>query len=136
MNERMKYITYLRVFAMISVVLGHTATYNSSWGIPLYKIIFAYHIPLFVFISGFCFKISATKKSPRIIKPLVVKFKNLVLPAFIVSLLVVLPTELFATRETPLSCIGERILLILQGRVSHLWFLLMLFWIFVFFCTD
>ena len=132
--NKYNYISYLRVFAMLSVVLGHVATYGSSMMLEAYKFIYSYHMPLFVFISGFLFWNSYDiNKSAKNL--LLKKFKRLVIPAFAIAMIIVLPTELFITKITPMTLdgIGARIISILSGDVAHLWFLLMLFWVMLIF---
>lgn len=47
-------IDFLRIFATISVVVGHLAADS----VALFKFIYSYHIPLFTFISGTCISIA------------------------------------------------------------------------------
>lgn len=132
--KKYNYISYLRVFAMLSVVLGHVASYGSTMMIEVYKFIYSYHMPLFVFISGFLFWNSYDVN--KSIKDLLLKkFKRLVIPAFTIAVIIVLPTELFITKITPVTVEGicSRIISILSGNVAHLWFLLMLFWVMLIF---
>lgn len=133
--KRYNYISYIRVFAMLSVILGHTAMYGSNIMVQIYKIIYIYHIPLFVFISGWLFWDSKTRKDTKCYNIIINRFLRLVVPAFVVALMVVLPTEIFITKITPGNAleIVRRIGGIFRGEVAHLWFLLMLFWVTLFF---
>lgn len=48
-----KNIAFLQVFGILLVVLGHS---TNNGGIPfLSKWIYSFHMPLFIFISGFLF---------------------------------------------------------------------------------
>ena len=47
-------IALLRIFATISVVVGHLAA-DSVGMVALFKFIYSYHIPLFAFISGYLY---------------------------------------------------------------------------------
>lgn len=62
-TKRLQWIDTLKGFAIILVVLGHTLDgslmYNTSnWMINLHTIIYAFHMPLFFFLSGCTFALS------------------------------------------------------------------------------
>ena len=54
---RLEFIDALRGFAIVLVVLGHALQYTleSSDANPLYRLIYSFHMPLFMFISGFVY---------------------------------------------------------------------------------
>ncbi|ROT03695.1 hypothetical protein ED388_12660 [Muribaculaceae bacterium Isolate-007 (NCI)] len=55
----MGYIDCLKGFAIFLVVLGHVVqNYNlmDSW---IFRIIYSFHMPLFMFMSGYCFDLFA-----------------------------------------------------------------------------
>lgn len=58
MKERIAYIDYIKAIAIFLVVMGHTisllwGTENGSDEI-IYRIIYSFHMPLFMFVSGLC----------------------------------------------------------------------------------
>ena len=56
-NKRIIEIDYLKSFAMLLVVWGHfLECFSSSFSHILYQTIYMFHIPLFVFISGYLSK--------------------------------------------------------------------------------
>ena len=73
--KRESYVDTVKVFAILSVVLGHIAS-------PFGKFIFSWHMPLFFFLSGFFIKIE-TKSSIFVQK----NFKRLIIPYFIFGFL-------------------------------------------------
>ena len=73
MNKRVYWIDWLKVFTMILVVYAHIC--NSL----LVTIIFSFHMPLFLFISGFLHKQRSFKDELR------VTFKSLIIPYFILT---------------------------------------------------
>jgi len=112
------------------VVLGHTLMYDSPVMLGVYKIIYSFHIPLFVFVSGYLFIDSQTRIQKEFVSIFINRFKRLIIPCFIVALLWIIPSHIFITRDlgSSFSEIWVKIIDILSGNVEHLWFLLMLFW--------
>ena len=101
-QNRQVYIEYLQAFAIISVFLGHALRiyYSGGWYFHradvnivcdiLDKIIYSFHMPLFVFLSGYLFFINKEKVSSAFdyIKK---RTKRLLLPFFVAGFLYVLP---------------------------------------------
>lgn len=122
-------ITYMRVIAMALVVLYHSYCYYGIWNfegldILCYKafadVINYIHMPMFVFASGHIFQNLASKGRYDSTKLFVTnKIKRLLIPYFIWGLVIVL---IMPARYD--------ISMFLTG-ISHLWFLLMLFGIFM-----
>ena len=57
--KRVEYLDMLKAFAIFSVVLGHALQYLAwpdFWGRKAWMFIYAYHMPLFMFICGLFFK--------------------------------------------------------------------------------
>lgn len=55
MNKKLNQISFLSVFAMILVVIGHsdiTLDFRELW---IFKWIYTFHMPLFFLISGFLY---------------------------------------------------------------------------------
>lgn len=128
-------ISIIRVLSMIAIVLGHCLCYNiGTWsyrfGQPvvygeltraLIGVVFMLALNAFVFISGLLYyRISLTHKYDDTKKFIKNKILRLLLPYLFWGLLLCL---IFYGKETLSS--------ILYG-ISHLWFLLMLFDVFIF----
>ena len=79
-THRIKYIDYLKCFAIFSVVLGHTLKNMSHYSVISYSVenvIYSFHMPLFALLSGMFFKASMDFKS--FVKK---KFNQLLIPYF------------------------------------------------------
>lgn len=53
MNARVAYIDRLKGIAIFLVVLGHVIGYNDCRDSFLWQFIYSFHMPLFMFISGY-----------------------------------------------------------------------------------
>lgn len=144
-------IANLRVFAILTVVLGHsiilysnswdlyTTIYNSSFLNNLKKIVNFYEMPLFFSLAGYLFYYTCLKKR-KITNFVKDKFSRLIIPFAFVSLLWVIPLKMIL--EVP----GFTILnyfelafknVLLLSSTGHLWFLITLFLIFlIYFIID
>ena len=60
--KRIAWIDEIRAFAMFCIVLGHTLR-----GASIYPVIYAFHVPLCIIVTGYCFSDSGTVKE-KIIK--------------------------------------------------------------------
>lgn len=62
MKERVRWLDTARGFALFLVVVGHSVSppirNNASWGEFLYNLIYAFHMPFFVFLSGYGFSLA------------------------------------------------------------------------------
>lgn len=79
--ERIKFLDALKLFAIFLVLWGHCIQHllsDDHWDEPLYRIIYAFHMPLFMTISGF-FGAGLSKDS--FIHVFCKKFRQLLLPA-------------------------------------------------------
>lgn len=132
-KENLHYISLLRVFSMLLIVLFHSLCfYIGAWWylctdvVPVWKVI-AYPVvkiglTTFVFISGFLYGYLYFKKGKyRKVRPFIInKAKRLLIPYFFWGILIIL-----------LMPIAHVSWLNLFTGISHLWFLLMLFELFV-----
>ena len=142
-------ITRLRCLAIVTVVLGHSIIlYDPQWG--LYqtshtvdllmwtkRIINAFQMPLFLFLSGYCFLYSVRKHNYKnisnITKGIFGKAKRLLVPFFAVAILWMIPIRQMC-RYSAWSGLqyGQIIKRVFLGIDSgHLWFLPTLFLIFI-----
>ena len=73
MKERIHKFDNLRFLLMFLVVLGHLLEIQpSSMGLQLYRIIYSFHMPLFVFLSGYFAKYDRNKILINLIYPYVI----------------------------------------------------------------
>lgn len=89
--HRLKIITTLQSFGIFLVVLGHSFTLRNTSGIqPIvaewtYYFIYSFHMPLFIFISGFLFIYTNAGRQIAYGRFLLKKVKRLLLPYVIIS---------------------------------------------------
>ena len=61
---RIAYIDLLKLFAIATVLLGHSVEQLSAdkfWDHPIWSFVYSFHMPLFMFLSGFFFRSSLKK---------------------------------------------------------------------------
>ena len=81
-KERNLLIDYLKGFAILLVILGHSIQYNAPDFFDhniLFRIIYSFHMPLFMFVSGFL-AFSTFKATGN---SLMKRFRSLVIPFFV-----------------------------------------------------
>jgi fucose 4-O-acetylase-like acetyltransferase len=87
-NERVKYIDFIKGIAIILVVMGHVELYILSRHDIFITIISAIHVPTFIFLSGYLsYKNKAAIQTQDIFLALWNKFKRLLIPFFLISIL-------------------------------------------------
>lgn len=121
-------ISFLQTFGIILVVLGHTERSGTSFFIR--DLIYSFHMPLFVFISGYLLKFTTKEKigDIKLGNFIIKKLKRLIVPYFVISSLAYVPKYLlvkFALRPLELS-IKDYILNMLypwDNPIIFFWFL-------------
>lgn len=98
MRERLEYIDSIKGFAILLVVMGHVipwcfksfedALTASPTPILVWKIIYSFHMPLFMFVSGFLFGQSHFDSSKEYVLKMWKKTKMLLIPYIACSILV------------------------------------------------
>lgn len=101
-----KKISFLQTFGIILVVLGHTERTGTSFFIR--DLIYSFHMPLFVFISGYLLKFTTSEEIGDIKLNIFIikKIKRLIVPYILISSLAYIPKYLlgkFAVRPLELS---------------------------------
>lgn len=126
-------IDIAKALCIILVVIGHYVPDNSpGWYIFMVQIIYSFHMPLFMFVSGYVYW--AIRKSIEYQKFVWKKFQRLMIPYFFVSVIIIsikLFTEkyLFVQNPTSLSSLYEMFYLPIAGY--FLWFVYALFLMFL-----
>lgn len=90
MKNRDNSFDFLKGFLIILVVVGHAIHLNygeNSWSNPVFNIIYTFHMPFFIFISGYFFQSSLKRNFKELILN---KFERLLIPAIINSLIILL----------------------------------------------
>lgn len=142
-------ISILKNLALIFVLLGYAGCiYAGKWQYSVVnkdsqilkyitEYIYSFHMPLFVFISGYIYnynreclgKYNSTKNF------IFNKLKRLIIPYFLVSITFMIPLQMIFSIYADEKSYIYRIIndTLLAQRPSHLWYLLMLFNLFIIF---
>jgi fucose 4-O-acetylase-like acetyltransferase len=131
-----KIISFLQVFGIILVVIGHI---NTPSPFPtLSKWLGAFHMPLFMFISGYLFSNTTQKKVNGFIEVVRKKSYRLLIPYFIISVSWIFFLKIISDTYSGYK-LEDFILYILQSLfypdknpIVQYWFLPTLFLIFIF----
>ena len=133
----------LKCLATLLVVIGHIVIlYKQGGSFPamenrylamLADVIYLFHMPLFVTISGAVYAIGKQSGKYQDFKSLLVnKVRRLLVPYYFVAYLFVVPTILGLAMNRFESNIDYFFLEILLGtNCRHLWYLWALFWMFI-----
>jgi fucose 4-O-acetylase-like acetyltransferase len=86
-SSRNKSIDFLKAIAIFFVIYGHSISHidigqKSYWYNYQYKFIYIFHMPLFIFISGYLLKI---KREDKIVQFVTMKAKRLIVPAMVMT---------------------------------------------------
>lgn len=128
MRERIKFVDQLKGVAIFLVVIGHLIQYNTIEGTDnkIFNFIYSFHMPLFMFLSGFIayhtIKIKIFEKYGHFLAK---KARTLLIPFFSWPLLV---DALFFRKASEFDFIGQTQQLLNDPRTG-LWFLWYLFFL-------
>lgn len=140
-SKRLLYIDFAKAIAIVLVVIGHYFPENyPSWYADLRSVIYGFHMPLFMFSSGYLY--IATKRQEKYGHFLLRKVQRLLVPYFVVSVLIVtlkLVTQGDVYVEHPVTILSYVRILYLPEAGYFTWFVWALWWMFVivpFFNTE
>ena len=123
-----------KAICIILVVIGHYIPDNSpTWYYLLNKAIYSFHMPLFMFASGYIY--IATKKNIRYSDFIIKKIKRLMLPYFVTSVIIItikLLTQGNMSVDNPVTYFSYIRMLYYPEAGYFLWFIWALWWMFVF----
>lgn len=132
--QRIVLFDIAKALCIVLVVVGHYFPENSPvWYECLNKLIYSFHMPLFMFASGFIY-MATKKEGESYSKFLVKKLKRLMLPYVIVSVIVIsikMLTEKHAFVENPVTAYAYIKMLYFPEAGYFLWFIWALWWMFV-----
>lgn len=134
MKQKIAEISFLHVFAILLVVIGHSFFQMES---PIVDWIYQFHVPLFFFVSGYLFNVSVNGK---LLQPYIFlsrKAVRLLLPYFALSTLLFVPKVLLSQYMVrPIQANWSEYVLMLiypyRNVNDSYWFLPTLFLLFVF----
>jgi fucose 4-O-acetylase-like acetyltransferase len=131
--KRIEAVDIAKAICIILVVAGHYIPENSpGWYVMLNKFIYSFHMPLFMFASGYLYM--QTRKDESYGSFIRRKIKRLVVPYFSVSVLIVtikLLSQNVANVEDPATWHSYIAILYSASAAEFLWFIWVLFIIFL-----
>ena len=129
--KRLEWIDYTKGFSIILVVIGHTMGGIRNANLPYpeaYHIatvaIYTFHMPLFLFISGYLSKNMIYQTMRYFVKSIVV---SIVIPYAIWSILFILVNAASMAATHPLKIVDVKGIALPQGVVSVYWFFYCMF---------
>lgn len=140
-NNRVEELDIMKFWGILLVVLGHVTRMYSSKGLihPIIEshslsvitnLIYSFHMPLFVFVSGcvFAFQCEVLKRKDGFLDMTKKKSKRLLIPYLVFGIFMVVLMYGLGLRTNFVNYAFDGILLSLDSR--HLWYVLMLFIVF------
>lgn len=133
-RERCVTIDIAKGICIILVVIGHFCPdYSPSWWIALNKVIYTFHMPVFMFASGYVFMYTR-KTGGDYSHMLKKKVRRLLVPYLSTSVIIItikLLTESSMNVENPVTPLSYLKILYLPEAGYFLWFIWALWWMFV-----
>ena len=134
MAKRIVYIDIAKALCIILVVIGHYCPDGCpDWWIAVHDFIYTFHMPLFMFASGFVY-IATKRDEEKYGNFIMKKVKRLMIPYFVVSAIVIaikLLTEGHAYVENPKTIMSFVKMFYYPEAGFFLWFIWALWWMFV-----
>ncbi|WP_378950765.1 acyltransferase family protein [Pelosinus sp. sgz500959] len=134
-SNRNQYIDTIKGITIILMVLGHCIQYGSGGDYylnaqyfenPLFKIIYSFHMPLFMLVSGYLFYYTMKKYSAK--EVMKSRLTKVILPLFIWTTLIevgLLTVKLIIGSVPSLSSL---LIILVKQYLYSLWFLWAIFW--------
>ena len=122
MGKRIEYLDFLKFFAIFCVLLGHSTEQISAdifWDHPIWSFIYTYHMPLFIFLSGFFFRSALKKDFLTVLKEKSIQLLIPSVTAFLIGVIIML-----AGRTKAIADLCE---MSFNGFMNSVWFLKCLF---------
>ena len=132
--QRLVAFDIAKAICIVLVVIGHYIPDNSpSWYIEMRNVIYSFHMPLFMFASGYIY--NATRREEPYSKFIMKKIRRLMIPYVIVSFIVIslkLLSQGNAYVESPVTWMSYLEVFWSPSAGYFLWFIWALWWMFVF----
>lgn len=132
---RDSYIDIVKAFTAICVVVGHCIQYgsgnkffsnNSYFDNIVFKIIYSFHMPLFMLVSGYLFAFSINKRKWS--HNIVYKFKTLVIPILLWSVIPFVLSIVGMYESDESISFRNLVKKYISTSLENLWFLWAVFW--------
>ena len=134
-RANLKYITLAQIVGCCLVVLGHSFPFVTPYplgGVSFVRFLYAFHMPLFVWCSGFLFAYTEQADRKSFGEYVRQRSARLLIPYFVLSLVGILPKILAAsvlndTLEMDATQLVRAFLVPREGIWGHFWFLPMIY---------
>jgi fucose 4-O-acetylase-like acetyltransferase len=144
-SDKLSAILNLQTFGILLVVLGHSVPRSSvlhasppypDYIIWMHNFIYSFHMPLFMFLSGYLFVHSTRDREIQYINFIGKKVTRLLIPYIVLSTLAFLPKVIltkYAARPIELTCTSyiRGLIFPSENPIIAMWFLPVLFSIFL-----
>lgn len=132
---KLQFIDYMQIFGIILVIVGHSLHEHPDGigGVTtlVYRMIYSFHMPMFLFISGFLLMYSLTstnRQRPTYTKFFTGKFKRLIIPYLTLSIITFVPRVYMSsyaddTFELSLSSFLQSLLITEKAVIPYFWFI-------------
>ena len=136
MGKKIEWLAVLQGFSMLLVVIGHVSFTNgtvidpSPFAAHIERIIYTFHMPLFIFISGWLFYYTCIGREKPYKNMLVSKVKRLVVPFWAFTLVTMALKMAFPQlmhRVVDREEIINTFLLFSSNPLGEMWFIVVLF---------
>ena len=135
-KEKIQWLAVLQGFSMLLVVIGHVSLTNVP-GDPstpiatgIERTIYSFHMPLFIFISGWLFYYTCIRKEKPYNDVVMAKLKRLGIPFLIFTLVAtLLKSALPSLMHRPVTAqeLVDTFLLFRSNPLGEMWFIIVLF---------
>lgn len=141
-HKRLNWLLILQGWAILCVVVGHAPLLSIAQGNTppdvvywLYKFVYSFHMPLFIFVSGYLFQMTRIERPMAYGRMIVEKLTRLGIPFLVFTIAAMVLKSIFAKemiRPTTIS-IGNLMDAILypgESPLCEMWFIAVLMWFF------
>lgn len=134
-KKKIEWLSILQGFSMLLVVVGHVDLYNKSYvasapiSSAIHRVIYSFHMPLFIFISGWLFYYTCMRKDKPYKEVLISKLKRLGIPfiAFtIIAMCMKLLIPQFMNRAVTSQELLNTFVFFRSNPLSGLWYVAVL----------
>lgn len=135
-KKKIEWLAVLQGFSMLLVVMGHVDLTNKGYDADypiasaIHAVIYTFHMPLFIFISGWLFYYTCIRKAKPYKDMLKSKSKRLLVPFFaftVVTIVLKMALPQLMKRAVDLEEIVNTFILFRSNPLGEMWFIVVLF---------
>ena len=135
-KKKIEWLSVLQGFSMLLVVIGHVSLTNiprdpnTPIASELERIIYTFHMPLFIFISGWLFYFTCIRKEKTYAEVFMAKIKRLGLPFLVFTMVALVLKLMFPSlmnRPVTMQEVMDTFLYFRSNPLGEMWFIVVLF---------